>query len=81
MSQENVELPIFTKTYDFLTWLVPLTNHFPRAHRHSFTQRLLDAAFDLRERLEEANLRCGPDRSARVGERTRPISTAVLDSA
>ncbi len=40
-----------------LTWLVPVTNHFPRAHRHTVTQRLLEAAFDLRERLEEANIR------------------------
>jgi hypothetical protein len=44
------EMVIFTRTFDFLTWLLPATNHFPRAHRHSFTQRLLDAAFDLRER-------------------------------
>jgi hypothetical protein len=51
------EMPIFTRTYDLLTWLVPVTNHFLRAHRHTVTQRLLDAAFDLRERLEEANLR------------------------
>ena len=43
----------------FLTWLLPATNHFPRAHRHTVTRRLLDAAFDLRERLEEANLRHG----------------------
>ena len=50
------EMPIFTRTFDFLTWLLPATNHFPRAHRHTFTQRLLDAAFDLRERLDEANL-------------------------
>jgi hypothetical protein len=53
------ETPIFTRTYDLLTWLVPVTNHFPRAHRHTVTRRLLDAAFDLRERLEEANLRHG----------------------
>ena len=51
------EMPVFTRTYDFLTWLLPATNHFPRAHLHTFTRRLLDAAFDLRERLEEANLR------------------------
>ena len=51
------EMVIFTRTFDFLTWLLPQTNNFPRAQRHSFTQRLLDAAFDLRERLEEANLR------------------------
>jgi hypothetical protein len=51
------EMPIFTRTYDLLAWLLPLTNHFPRAHRHTLTRRLLDAAFDLRERLEEANVR------------------------
>ena len=57
---------IFTRTFDLLTWLLPATNNFPRAHRHSFTQRLLDAAFDLRERLEEANLRKGPERHERL---------------
>ncbi len=49
------EMPIFTRTFDFLSWLLPQTNHFPRAHRFTFTQRLLDAAFDLREHLETAN--------------------------
>lgn len=46
------ETPIFTRTFDFLSWLLPVTNKFPRVHRHTFTRRLLDAAFDLRERLE-----------------------------
>ena len=45
------EMPIFTKTFDFLTRLLPASNKFPKAHRHSFTKRLLDAAFDLREFL------------------------------
>jgi hypothetical protein len=62
----NQEMPIFTRTFDFLTWLLPATNNFPRAHRHSFTQRLLDAAFDLRERLEEANHRQGAARLERL---------------
>jgi len=53
------EMPIFTRTFDFLTWLLPATNNFPRAQRNSATKRLLDAAFDLRERLEEANIRKG----------------------
>ena len=57
---------IFTRTFDFLTWLLPRTNDFPRAHRHSFTRRLLDAAFDLRERLEEAALRKGSARKERL---------------
>jgi len=61
-------MPIFTRTYDFLTWLLPATNHFPRAHRHTFTRRLLDASFDLRERLEEANLRKGAARSERLSQ-------------
>ena len=60
------EMPIFTRTFDLLTWLLPATNHFPRAHRHGFTSRLLDAAFDLRERLEEANLRRGGARRERL---------------
>ena len=46
MTQQD--MAIFTRTFDFLTWLLPATNHFPRAHRHTFTRRLLDAAFDLR---------------------------------
>jgi four helix bundle protein len=56
------EMPIFTRTFDFLTWLLPATNHFPRAHRHTFTNRLLDAAFELREALETANRRQGVER-------------------
>ena len=56
------EMPIFTRRFDFLSWLLPVSNHFPRAQRHAFTRRLLDAAFDLRERLEEANLRRGEKR-------------------
>jgi hypothetical protein len=60
------EMPIFTRTFDFLTWLLPMTNHFPRAHRHTFTQRLLDAAFDLRDHLELANHRQGKERLAQL---------------
>lgn len=60
------EMPIFTRTFDFLTWLLPATNHFPRAHRFTFTQRLLNAAFDLREELEAANHRQGKERLARL---------------
>ena len=57
MTQKNTQMPIFSRTYDLLVWLLKATSHFPKMHRHDFTKRLLDAAFDLRERLEEANLR------------------------
>lgn len=56
------EMPIFTRTFDLLTWLLPVTNNFPRAHRHTATKRLLDAAFDLREHLQAANARLGRER-------------------
>ncbi len=49
------EMPIFSKMQDFLSWLVPASNHFPRLHRHTITRRLLDAALDLQESLLEAN--------------------------
>jgi four helix bundle protein len=62
------EMPIFVRTFDFLTWLLPATNHFPRAHRFTFTRRLLDAAFDLLERLQEANHRQGAERLALLKE-------------
>ncbi|MEI7990605.1 MAG: diversity-generating retroelement protein Avd [Chloroflexota bacterium] len=55
-------MPIFTRTFDFLTWLLPVTEHFPRTQRHTFTSRLLNAAFDLREHLESANHRLGQER-------------------
>ena len=60
------EMVIFTRSFDFLSWLLPITNHFPRSHRFTFTQRLLNAAFDLREHLEMANLRQGRRRLAQL---------------
>jgi four helix bundle protein len=62
------EMPIFTRTFDFLAWLLPMTNHFPRAHRHTFTQRLLNAAFDFSEHIEEANLRRGQARQVKLAQ-------------
>ena len=56
------EMPIFTRTFDFLTWLLPATNNFPRTHRFSFTNRLLGAAFNFYENIEIANHRMGRER-------------------
>lgn len=64
MSQQ--EMVIFTRTFDFMTWLLPTANNFPRAHRFTLTQRLLNATFDLREYLEEANHRKGSSRLERL---------------
>jgi len=83
------EMMIFTRTFDFLTWLLPATNHFPSAHRHSFSRRLLDAAFDLRERIEEANPFCGqaastsvpPKRETVAASRPSPLAPRNLPSS
>jgi four helix bundle protein len=56
------DMPIFTRTFVFLTWLLPLTNHFPKAQRFTVTSRLLQAAFELREDLESAQHRRGSER-------------------
>ncbi|GAB4162949.1 MAG: hypothetical protein Fur0021_37620 [Candidatus Promineifilaceae bacterium] len=74
----QAEIPIFTRTYDFLVWLMPVTNHFPRVYRHTFTQRLLNAAFDLRERLEEANLRKGAARREKLLEADEALARVRL---
>ena len=47
--------PLFTKTFDFITWLMPVTNDFPRSQRFLVTQRLLDAALTFQELILEAN--------------------------
>jgi hypothetical protein len=76
---EAVEpMVIFVKTFDFLAWLLPLTNHFPRAHRHTLTRRLVDAALDLRERLEEANKRTGGARRERLDRADEQLALVRL---
>lgn len=55
-------LVIFTQTYDLLTWLLPLCEHFPKSQRFVVTQRLLGAALDFQESLFEANARGGAQR-------------------
>lgn len=62
MTQSDVEQPLFIKTADFLAWLTPAANHFPRLHRHTMTRRLLDAALDFQEAILDANSRRGQTR-------------------
>ncbi len=64
MQSNNTQMPIFSRTFDLMVWLLQVTRHFPKMHRHDFTRRMLDASFDLRERLEEANLRRAAARRA-----------------
>lgn len=59
---QGEELPLFTKTMDFIAWLTPATQHFPRLHRQTVTRRLLDAALNFQEAILEANSRRGAAR-------------------
>lgn len=63
MSEEMV---IFTRTYDFVTWLLPLTQGFPRSQRFIVTQRLLNAALNFQELLMEANALRGSMRAEKL---------------
>ncbi|MBM4461173.1 MAG: four helix bundle protein [Chloroflexi bacterium] len=62
--------PLFTKTFDFITWLMPATNHFPRSQRFLVTERLLGAALDFQELVLEANNRIFSISGGRRGSQT-----------
>jgi len=66
--------PLFTKTFDFVTWLLAATNGFPRSQRFVVTRRLLDAALDFQELLVDANARRG-----RARLRVLDLADAELD--
>ncbi len=48
------ELPIFTKWMEFLEWLLPTTERFPRRVRFTLSQRIENLALDIVEDLVEA---------------------------
>ena len=56
------QMVIFSRTFDFLDWLIPRTLDFPRSQRFVVTKRLQDAALDFYERITEANGRKGKER-------------------
>ncbi len=39
--------PIFSKTYDLLTWLVPATTKFPREHRFVMAHKVQETALQF----------------------------------
>ena len=54
---QNDDLPIFTKWIDFLEWLLPALDKFPKKVRFTFTQRIESLALDIVEDLVEARYR------------------------
>ena len=60
------ETPIFTRVYDFISWVIPLTLNFPRNQRFVVTLRLQQAALNFQELLVEANISYGNNRAAKL---------------
>ena len=60
------EMVIFTRTYDFITWLLPLTMNFPRSQRYVVTGRLQSAVLDFQELIIEANAHRGGKRAEKL---------------
>lgn len=52
--------PIFSKTYDLLAWLIPLTIKFPRQHRFVMAAAVQHEALRFQELLIEAAHRSQP---------------------
>ncbi len=53
---------ILTRTFDFLAWLLPKSEQFPRVYRFTVTQRLMNAALDFQEALFDAQAAKGDRR-------------------
>lgn len=49
------QMVIFSRTYDLICWLLPLTLNFPRTQRFLVTSRLQNAVLNFQELLVEAN--------------------------
>ena len=60
------KMVIFTRTYDLLTWLLPLSEKFPRSQRFVITQRLQQSVLDFQELIIEANAMRGELRAEKL---------------
>lgn len=54
--------PIFGKAHDMLVWLFQVTSGFPKARRHSLTEKIENCALELLECLVRANALRGQER-------------------
>jgi four helix bundle protein len=63
MSEEMV---IFARTYDFISWLLPLAEKFPKSQRFVITERLQNSALNFQEIIIEANALRGAGRTEKL---------------
>ncbi len=56
------ESPLFTRAYDFLLWLIPHVQQFPRKHRFGLAERIQTTALNLQDSLVAAGKSYGQRR-------------------
>ena len=54
--------PLFSKTYDYLLWLIPQLQKFPRAHRFGIAERIQRIALDFQDNIVAAGKSSGEER-------------------
>jgi four helix bundle protein len=64
----GAESPIFSRCYDLLLWLIPLTLKFPRQQRFVIAEATQRAALGLHERLIEASHAAPAETSGALGK-------------
>ncbi len=62
------DLVILTRCFDLLAWLVPKSETFPKVHRYTVVQRLVDSALDFQELLFRARKATASTRRQRLQE-------------
>ncbi len=53
-NRKNSELPVFVKWLDFVEWLLPVTEKFPKRVRFTFSDRINNLCLDVAENLVAA---------------------------
>ena len=58
------DMILLTRLFDLLDWLLPKAEKFPKPHRFTVTQRMMDAALDCQDAVYMAQSRRGTRRLA-----------------
>jgi hypothetical protein len=56
------DMIILTRTFDLLAWLGPRAEKFPKVHRYTVSERLVNAALDFQETIFDAQSQGGTTR-------------------
>jgi four helix bundle protein len=70
--------PLFARTFDFVSWLLPRTQSFPRPQRFAVTQRLQNATLDFQELIVEAETARGAARMERLRQADAALAKVRL---